>query len=48
MKKILSLVLTLLVLCVAGSALADGTHAVVDHGGNEVEVPNKITRVVID
>ena len=35
-------------LCVAGSALADGTHTVVDHGDNEVEVPNKITRVVID
>ena len=48
MKKIWSLVLTLLVLCMAGSALADGTHMVVDHGGNEVEVPNKITRVVID
>ena len=48
MKKIWSLVLTLLVLCMAGSALADGTHTVVDHGGNEVEVPNKITRVVID
>lgn len=25
-----------------------GTHTVVDHGGNEVEVPNKVTRVVID
>lgn len=25
-----------------------GTHTVVDHGGNEVEVPDKITRVVID
>lgn len=48
MKKIWSLVLTLLVLCMAGSALADGTHTVVDHGGNEVEVPDKITRVVID
>ena len=48
MKKILSLVLTLLVLCIAGSALADGTHTVVDHGGNEVEVPDHITRVVID
>lgn len=24
------------------------THTVVDHGGNEVEVPNKVTRVVID
>lgn len=48
MKKILSLLLTLLVLCMAGSALADGTHTVVDHGGNEVEVPDHITRVVID
>ena len=26
----------------------NGTHEVVDHGGNHVEVPNKITRVVID
>ena len=25
-----------------------GTHTVVDHAGNEVEVPNKIIRVVID
>lgn len=25
-----------------------GTHTVVDHAGNEVEVPNKITKVVID
>lgn len=25
-----------------------GTHTVIDHGGNEVEVPNKVTRVVID
>ena len=25
-----------------------GTHTVIDHGGNEVEVPNEITRVVID
>ena len=34
----------------AASAAADenGTHIVVDHGGNEVEVPNKVTRVVID
>ena len=48
MKKTLSLVLMLLVLCIAGSALAEGTHTVVDHGGNEVEVPNEITRVVID
>ena len=26
----------------------NGTHTVVDHGGNTVEVPDKITRVVID
>ncbi len=26
----------------------NGTHTVVDHAGNEVEVPNKITKVVID
>ncbi len=26
----------------------NGTHTVVDHGGNTVEVPNKIIRVVID
>lgn len=26
----------------------NGTHTVVDHAGNTVEVPNKITRVVID
>ena len=34
----------------ASSEAADenGTHIVVDHGGNEVEVPNKVTRVVID
>ena len=34
----------------ASSAAADGsgTHIVIDHGGNEVEVPNKVTRVVID
>lgn len=25
-----------------------GTHVVVDHAGNQVEVPNKIERVVID
>ncbi len=25
-----------------------GTHTVVDHGGNHVEVPNKIERIVID
>ena len=32
----------------AASMDETGTHTVVDHGGNEVEVPNKITRVVID
>lgn len=26
----------------------NGTHTVTDHAGNEVEVPNKITKVVID
>lgn len=26
----------------------NGTHTVVDHAGNTVEVPNHITRVVID
>ena len=32
------------------TAVADekGTHMITDHCGNEVEVPNKITRVVID
>ena len=25
-----------------------GTHTVVDHGGNTVEVPNEINRIVID
>ena len=32
----------------AASMDETGTHTVVDHGGNEVEVPNKVTRVVID
>ena len=32
----------------AVSAGETGTHTVIDHGGNEVEVPNKVTRVVID
>ena len=32
----------------AVSADETGTHTVIDHGGNEVEVPNKVTRVVID
>ena len=31
----------------AASADETGTHIVIDHGGNEVEVPNKVTRVVI-
>ena len=32
----------------AASVEENGTHIVVDHGGNEVAVPNKVTRVVID
>ena len=32
----------------AEEADPEGTHIVVDHGGNEVEVPNTITKVVID
>ena len=32
----------------AASMDETGTHTVVDHGGNEVKVPNKVTRVVID
>ena len=32
----------------AAEAEDTGTHTVIDHGGNEVEVPNHITRVVID
>ena len=32
----------------AASMDETGTNTVVDHGGNEVEVPNKVTRVVID
>ena len=32
----------------AASADETGTHTVIDHGGNEVEVPNKVARVVID
>ena len=32
----------------AAAADETGTHTVVDHGGNKVEVPNKVTRVVID
>lgn len=32
----------------AASMDETGTHTVVDHGGNEVEVPNNVTRVVID
>ena len=58
MKKLLSLVLVLsmctsLVACantssVKATAETDkGTHVVVDHGGNAVEVPNKIERIVV-
>lgn len=32
----------------AASVDETDTHTVVHHGGNEVEVPNKVTRVVID
>lgn len=32
----------------AAEADETGTHTVIDHAGNEVEVPNHITRVVID
>ncbi len=32
----------------AEQADPEGTHTVVDHAGNEVEVPNTITKVVID
>ncbi len=32
----------------AAEADPEGTHTVTDHGGNEVEVPNTITKVVID
>ena len=32
----------------AAEAEDTGTHTVIDHAGNEVEVPNHITRVVID
>lgn len=32
----------------AGQLTEEGTHTVVDHAGNVVEVPNEITRVVID
>ena len=55
MKKGFSILLclALLVSVAAGSmtAFADeatGTHTVVDHAGNQVEVPDEITRVVID
>ena len=57
MKKLLSVVLVLamclsLVACGGNSQTASatndkGTHIVVDHGGNQVEVPNKIERIVV-
>ena len=57
MKKILSVVLVLtmcasLAACGSSSQTAtaaseNGTHIVVDHGGNQVEVPNKIERIVV-
>ena len=57
MKKLLSVVLVLamcasLVACGSSSQTASagnekGTHIVVDHGGNQVEVPNKIERIVV-
>ena len=57
MKKLLSVVLVLtmcasLVACGSSSQTAtaaseNGTHIVVDHGGNQVEVPNKIERIVV-
>ena len=57
MKKLLSVVLVLtmctsLAACGSSSQTAtaaseNGTHIVVDHGGNQVEVPNKIERIVV-
>lgn len=57
MKRILSLILVSvmclsLVACGSSSQTAtvaneNGTHIVVDHGGNQVEVPNKIERIVV-
>lgn len=58
MKKLLSLVLVLsmctsLVACANTGSVKEtaeidkGTHVVVDHGGNAVEVPNKIERIVV-
>lgn len=32
---------------VSNEEIAKGTHVVVDHGGNSVEVPNKIERIVV-
>lgn len=58
MKKILSLSLAI-IMCLTFFACANkssdtivtneeaGTHIVVDHGGNEVKVPNKIERIVV-
>ena len=57
MKRILSLILVSamcasLAACGSSSQTAtaaseNGTHIVVDHGGNQVEVPNKIERIVV-
>ena len=56
MKKLLSLVLVLtmcasLFSCTSKAQVpaeqTSTTHIVVDHGGNEVEVPNKIERIVV-
>ena len=58
MKKLLSLVLVLsmctsLVACANTGSVKEtaeidkGTHVVVDHGGNQVTVPNKIERIVV-
>ena len=59
MKKILSLFLTVVIcisLFACGNStntasyetnVENGTHVVVDHGGNQVNVPNKIERIVV-
>ena len=57
MKKIISILLVLTIsfnMFACGSSAqtttadaSNGTHIVVDHGGNKVEVPNKIERIVV-
>ena len=56
MKKFLSVILVLAIcaslLSCANNAQApadpsSATHIVIDHGGNQVEVPNKIERIVV-